>query len=83
MDEAGHRPENQPKETKVLKSQGGDNWQKVAKYVSSDLENIFLVDETESRVCSLQVIQCLPHITISSENDCFKAFRNIRNLQWL
>lgn len=47
------------------------------------LENIFLVDKPETAVRGLQVIQFLPHITISSENNGFKAFRNIRNLNWL
>lgn len=51
-------------------------------FQNSNLENIFLVNKPKTTVCSLQVVQCLPHITVSGENNCFKTFRYIRNLQF-
>ena len=42
-----------------------------------NLENIFLVDKPEPTVCCLHVVKCLPHVTISSENDSLKAFGDI------
>lgn len=42
-----------------------------------NLENIVLVYKAETTVCSLQIVQRLPHIAISGENDCFKPFWNI------
>ncbi|WVZ09616.1 hypothetical protein V8G54_014146 [Vigna mungo] len=58
-----------------------DNLWKIQIIVDSNLKNICLVNKLEPTVCCLQVIQCLPHITIGSENDGFKSFRNVGNLQ--
>lgn len=79
VDAAGHKPKTKRQVyTKPMVNSDECNLQII---VDSNLKNISLVNELEATVCCLQVIQCLPHITISSENDGLKSFRNIRNLQ--
>jgi len=47
----------------------------------SNLEHILLIDKMEPTECSLQIVQSLPHITISCEYYGLKAFWHVRNLR--
>jgi len=77
MDVAGHKPETNHRLKKKMVNCEKHKSQII---VDSNLENICLVNKLEPTVCCLQVIQRLSHITVSSEDDGFKSFRNIGNL---
>jgi hypothetical protein len=48
--------------------------------VAADLKNIILINKSKPTKSSLKIVQSLPHVSISSENNCFKPFWNIRHL---
>uniref|UniRef100_A0A0A9FS54 Pco108913 n=1 Tax=Arundo donax TaxID=35708 RepID=A0A0A9FS54_ARUDO len=44
------------------------------------LEHVFLINKAEPTKCSLQVVQSLSHVTISTKYDSFKPLWHIWNL---